>query len=101
MRLDDETLAIQLYALLQLKGFNISLATTLRARIARGWTFIGSAYCQLIRDANKVKRLNWAKANLTDNFEDFIWSDETSIQLESHRRHCCRKTGKAPKPKPR
>ena len=101
MRLDDETTAIQLYALLQLKGFNISLATILRARTALGWTFRGSAYCQLIREANKLKRLDWAKANLNTNFEDVIWSDETSIQLESYRRHCCRKIGKAPKPKPR
>ncbi len=61
MRLDDETTAIQLYALLRLKGFNISLATILRARTALGWTFRGSAYCQLIRNANKIKRLEWAK----------------------------------------
>ncbi len=39
MRLDDETTAIQLYALLQLKGFNISLATILRARTTLEWTF--------------------------------------------------------------
>ncbi len=51
--------------------------------------------------SNKIKRREWAKANLTTNFEDVIWSDETSIQLESHRRHCCQKIGKAPKPKPR
>ena len=67
MRLDDET---QLYALLRLKGFNISLPTILRARTALGWTFRGSAYCQLIREANKLKRLDWAKANLNTNFED-------------------------------
>ena len=46
MRLDNETTAVQLYALCQPNDFNISLATILRARAALGWTFRGSAYCQ-------------------------------------------------------
>ena len=29
--------------------------------------------------SNKIKRREWAKANLTTNFEDVIWSDETSM----------------------
>lgn len=101
MRLDDETTAIQLYSLCCKNGFNISLTTILRARTALGWTFRGSAYCQLIRDANKVKRFQWAKDNLHDSFYDVIWTDECSVQMESHRRHCCRKVGEAPRPKPR
>ena len=101
MRLDDETTAVQLYALLLEKGYNISLSTILRARSALGWTFRGSAYCQLIRDANKKKRLDWATANLNGRFRDVIWTDECSIQMESHRRHSCRKIGEAPRPKPR
>ena len=55
MRLDDETTAIQLFFLLRDNNVNISLATILRARTALGWTFRGSAYCQLIRDVNKQK----------------------------------------------
>ena len=59
-----------------------------RARSRIGWTFRGSAYCQLIRDANKEKKLIWAWENLTaavtDGFKNVIWTDETSIQLESH-----------------
>ena len=101
MRLDDETTAIQLFALCQQNRIEISLATILRARTVLGWTFRGLAYCQLIRDANKVKRVDWATANLQDNFEDVVWTDECSVQLESHRRTCCRKIGEAPKPKPR
>ena len=54
MRLDDETTAYQLHPLLQQKGFNLSLKTILRCRSSLGWTLIGSAYCQLIREANKV-----------------------------------------------
>ena len=58
-------------------------------RKALGWTFRGSAYCQMIRDANKVKRLEWARAYASEadtGFLDVILTDETSIQLESHHR---------------
>ncbi len=51
MWLDNKTTDIQLYALLQLKGFKSSLVPILRAKIALGWTFRDSADCQLIRDA--------------------------------------------------
>ena len=54
MRLDDEMTAYQLHALLHQKGFPLSLRTILRCRSSLGWTFRGSAYCQLIRDVNKV-----------------------------------------------
>ena len=55
----------------------------------------------MIRDANKQKRLEWALANRSESFEDVIWTDETSVQLESHRRFCCRKNGQKPRYKPR
>lgn len=62
--------------------------------------FRGSAYCQVIRSENKAKRLEWARLHQGDRFEDAIFTDESSIQLESHRRFCCRK-GEPPKNKPR
>ena len=71
------------------KGYSISLRTAL------GCTFRGSAYCQLIRDANKTKRLHWAQQHLHDSFEDVIWSDKFTVQMESHRRFVCRKRGEA------
>ena len=60
MKKDDETTAYQLHSLLVSKGYSISIKTILRCRISLGWTFRGSAYCQLIRDVNKQKRLAWA-----------------------------------------
>ncbi|KAL5469124.1 hypothetical protein EMCRGX_G030327 [Ephydatia muelleri] len=33
-------------------------------------------------------------------FDDVIWSDECTVQMETHRRFCCRKKGEPPKPKP-
>lgn len=106
MRRDDETTAIQLQKLLVDKGHPLSLKTILASREMLGWTFRGSAYCQVIREANKQKRLDWAlqysQEAATDNgFEDVLWTDESSIQLECHRRFSYRKMGEPAKPKPR
>ena len=102
---DDETTAVQLHAILTKREINVSLKTILRSRTQLGWTFRGSAYCQLIRTVNKEKRLAWAikykDDTLNDRFQDMIWTDESSIQAETHRRFSCRKIGHRPKPKPR
>ncbi len=55
MQKDDETSAHQLFRLLIDNGYNLSLQTILRCRSSLGWTFRGSAYCQLIRHVNKTK----------------------------------------------
>ena len=101
MRRDDETTASQLHAILSEQGFSLSLSTILRCRSQLGWTYRGSAYCQVIREANKAKRLEWSRQNLTYDFADVVFTDECSIQMETHRRYCCRKTGEPPKNKPR
>ena len=101
MQKDNETTAYQLHHLLVENGIEILLKTVLRCRTTLGWTFRGSAYCQLIREANKVKCLQWSEEHKDDNFDDAIWTDEATVQLETHRRFCCRKIGQAPKPKPR
>ena len=86
---DDETTAIQLHALLTGMGHQLSRRTILRCRTALGWTFRGSAYCQLIREPNKLKRLEWAQQHRNDNFDNVVWTDECSVQLETHKRFCC------------
>jgi transposase len=101
MKMDDETTAYQLHQMLTEKGYTISLRTILRCRTSLGWTFRGSAYCQLIREANKRKRLDWARQHQGQSFDDVIWTDESTIQMETHRRFACRKRGEAPRPKPR
>jgi len=97
MREDDETTAYQLCALLLSHGYNISRRTVLRCRSQLGWTFRSSVYCQLIRHANNVKRLEWAREHLHDSVENVVWTDECSVQLESHNRHGCRKQGEPPR----
>ena len=104
MQKDDETTAYQLHKLLMEKGYSMSISTVLHCRLQLGWTFRGSAYCQLIRDANKAKRLAWAQQYLNEaenGFQDVIWTDESSIQMETHKRYCYRKDGQAAKSKPR
>ena len=101
MRLDDETTAYQLHKLLVSSGSELSLQTILRCRASLGWTFRGSSYCQLIREPNKLKRLEWAKEHQQDEFDNVIYSDEFTVQLETHRGFCCHKRGEAPRPKPR
>ena len=85
MQEDDKTTATQLQAKLAARGCYVSLTTILHNRRQLGWVYRGSAYCQLIRNANKQKRLEWARANLDNNFDDVIWSDESSIQSDCHR----------------
>ena len=101
MQEDDKTSAMQLHALLKSKDINISRRTILRCRSFLGWTFRGSAYCQMIRQANKEKRLEFAQTNREDNFENVIFTDKSTIQLSSHRRFCCCKANEPPKLKPR
>ena len=101
MQQDDETTAYQLHRMLVEKGIQTSLHTVLRCRTTLGWTFRGSAYCQMIREENNVKRLQYVRQYKDDNFDNVIWTNESTIQMESHRRFCCRKEGQAPKPKPR
>ena len=107
MRDDDETTAVQLHTMLKDHGYNISLRTILCCLSLLGRTFRDSKYCQLIREVNKVKRFEWARQYMTESFDptvvfnDVIWTDECSVQLESHRRFCCRKRGEPPKNKQR
>lgn len=58
-----------------------------------------SIYCQLIRLQNKDKRLAWARAHINDDFENVIWTDETTVQIETHKRYCYCKEGQKPRPK--
>ena len=92
MRKDGETTAFQLHEILCEYSHHVSLSTVFNSRRLLGWTFRGSSYCQLIRAVNKVKRLEWARqyaAETEAGFNDVIYSDKTSIQLETHRRFCC------------
>ena len=61
MMVNDETTAKELKILLQQHGIVVLVRTILRGRRSLGWSFRGSAYYQLIRDVNKVNRLEWVE----------------------------------------
>ena len=66
MRDNNETPVVQLHALLLHHGHTMTLKAVLRCRTALGWTFTGSAYCQLIHQQNKLKHLQWAQEHLSE-----------------------------------
>ena len=70
-----------------------------------GWIFRGSAYCQIIQQENKQKHLEWAREHLEEalnnEFEDVLWTDESSIMLECYQRFCWQKRGTPAKLKPK
>ena len=84
MRRDDETTAFQLQALLTTKGYELSLKIILRSRSSLGWTFRGSAYCQLIREENKTKRLTWAQKYQCDDFENVTCNFVAENKVKHH-----------------
>ena len=70
-----------------------SVRTIARLRNDLGWTYTTAKYCQAIRDANKVRRLDWCTKRIEEKevFSDVIFTDESTVQLECHRRKCFRK----------
>ena len=74
MRLDDETTACQL-ATLVTHGFQLFLRRVLRCRTYLKWTFRGSFYYQLIREATylgtSVHRRHFQRR--------CVWTDECSV----------------------
>ena len=81
----------------------ISLTTIKTIKKKLGWVVTKPKYCQLIRTANKQKRLDWCRDRLADNdtFDNVIFMDECSVQLDNHGRLCFRKRGHIRKFKPR
>ena len=96
MEIDDET-AKEIQIKLQGMGKVLSKRTILTgrkhlARLDISWNSLLPAYtrCQ----QTKTSGLGCG-AHRNDDFHDVIWSDETTVQLESHRRFCCHKRTKA------
>ena len=58
MQKDDETTADDLDRILQREGIKLSCSTILLCRRKLGWTYRGAAYCQIIREANKLKMVH-------------------------------------------
>ena len=101
MEKDDEMTGVELQKLLAKNDIQVASSTALRWRTELGWTSRGTSYCQMIREANEEKRLEWAEKNKDMSSEDVIYTDETTVQLETHRQTCCYKRGQKPRYKPK
>ena len=80
--------------LLERFSFAPSISTVKRARQSLGWVCKKTRY-SLIREQNREKRLQWCRERLEckDTFEDVIWSNECTIQIESCRAKSYHKVG--------
>ena len=92
---NDELTSQQLRSHLQERfpSLNVSLPTIKRARKAKGWICTRPHYCQVVRDLNKRKRFLWCHhlKNTNEKFENIVFTDECTVQLERHSRLCFRK----------
>ena len=69
---DDETTAKELKKMLAEYGHHVGETTALKCRTELGWTCRGSAYCQMIREVNRGKRLKWARKNQGDDLKCYL-----------------------------
>ena len=88
---DDELTATKLRDKLleRFPTLNVSVSTVKRARMELGWTAKKTRYGALVSEVNQEKRVNWCKEWMETgdmDFDDVIFSDECTVQLEAHRR---------------
>ena len=103
---NDELSAADLRSLLTKKWpelKDVSLSTIKRCRKELGWVATAPRYCQLIREQNKQKRLEWCWKCVKDDdhFENVIFSDESTVALEKHGKLTFRRRNQQRKLKPR
>ena len=73
-----------------------SLTTIKRAQRYLGWTAKRSRYCQLIREVNREKRVEWCLDRVIAgdlDLDDVIWTDECFVQVKSHPKTMYHKQG--------
>ena len=79
-------------------GRKFSLSTVRRHRRRLGWICTKPRYCQAISHTNKPLRLQWCKDRYgLDFFKDVIFTDESTIQMNSNSDYVFRKVGE-PRP---
>ena len=89
MEANPELISRQLHGMVAEKfsDASVSISTVKRARKALGWSAKKTRYCALITEVNKEKRMTWCLDRIAEGdlqLSDVIWTDESSIQLESH-----------------
>lgn len=100
---NDELTTTELMQKLRDLDHRASRATVGRLRQSLGWTAKATRYCQLIRDANKVKRVEFCQRVLQsgENFNDIVFTDESMVQLSPSKRKLYHKKGQPCKFRPK
>ena len=77
----------EIHRMLKEDGVSFGLTTTKWAISASGFTHSRPRYGQMVRDANKLKRVDFCDRLIAKNnqFDDVIFSDECSIQLHQNK----------------
>lgn len=72
---------------LQETGTSLSKTTVHRVIKEAGYTASAPRYCQMIREVNKVKRVDFCKQLVldNDNFNDIVFTDECTVQLHDNK----------------
>ena len=83
MAKNDELTVRQIQALLLTKWpqLVVSLTTIKKTKKQLGWVVGRPKYCQLVRVANKQKRVDWCRDRLAEHetFDNVIFTDECTI----------------------
>ena len=75
-------------------GRKFSLSTVRRHHRRLGWICTKPRYCQAISHINKPLRFQWSKDRYgLDLFKDVIFTDESTIQMDSNSDYVFRKVG--------
>ena len=85
METNDELTAKKLQESIENQFAVVFSATKVkRLRRSLGWLSSGTKYCQLVKEVNRIKRLQFSEKclELEDNFDDVLWSDECCVQLD-------------------
>ena len=105
MKENDELTSEELMKMLASQfGVEVSSSAIRRVRHEKlGWKYENTRYCQFFREPNKIKRLAFCLNALSrkDSFDDVIFTDETTAQIEQYARASFRKDGTQAKRKGR
>ena len=98
MEADRELTSSQLHSTVvkEYPDLSVSVSTIKRGRRALGWNSKRTRYCAMIIDINKEKQMTWCVDHVAEGdleLSDVIWTDESSIHLESHRKTVYQKRG--------
>ena len=83
-------------------GVQVSTSVIKSVCYKLGWRRTGPKYCQVVCEANRVARLAFSERCLDEgeNFDNVVFTDESSIWIERHSKVCFRKKGAPAKLKP-